>query len=426
MIQDNLLMLLLVFFATGMVQFFLIRKQIASVADPLFIFVVTSSFSLALGYFVVDSPWLLARIFLYFACFYVGFKFAVGRYRPKPIILQINRVTRQFRAIVIVCCLVYLGLNMFMWAKSGVILLSDNPSLLKTDAYSGGYGFIRRFNWSVGVFTLIASLYWWLLERTFRSVFFVVVTALIAIAGGGKSALLPAILAIGLFIAKPYSSYRLSIDVERLRRRIPIFLGFALIPVMIVLLTENEAAGDAFFAFVTRLFYFGDVLLYWGQEAVRSQFAVLDPIDYLLDTFGSVLGALRLIDYSIPIGNQFVRSTLPIGTEFSESLGPNLPFYVRGELYLGVFFAPLHALIIGYIFGRLRKLFFNYGGRSLLVYSLLSFAVISSLTLMTEEGLAVGKAFDFIIFFLPIYVMTLYFRFPVSHTKLSSSIAKAP
>jgi hypothetical protein len=123
-----------------------------------------------------------------------------------------------------------------------------------------------------------------------------------------------------------------------------------------------------------------------------------------------VLGALRLTDYGIPIGNQFVRSTLPVGTDFSESLGPNLPFYVRGELYFGAVFAPLHAFIIGVIFGYLRRRFITYRGHSLLMYSLLSFAVVLSLTLPTEEGLAVGQVFDFVILFLPIYVLTSYFR----------------
>jgi hypothetical protein len=180
---------------------------------------------------------------------------------------------------------------------------------------------------------------------------------------------------------------------------------------------------DAFNAFVTRLFYFGDILLYWGQENVRREFAGLGFSDYLKDTFGSILGALRLMDYGTPIGNQFVKSTLPYGTEFSDSLGPNLQFYVRGELYLGIVLAPLHASAIGFLFGRVRRYFIMYRGRSLLRYSLLAYSVIMSLTLMSEEGLAIGQIFDFMIFFGPIYLVTLCFTFPIQRDLILKSKA---
>ncbi len=410
MINDNLITLLLAFAATCAVQYALVRQRVANIADPLFFFVLTSAFSLALGCFAVDSTWLLARIFLYFTFFYAGFFLVSGQSQLALPPLQMHADFQQFRAIVIVCGLFYLGFNTIMWMKSGVILLSDDPSLQKSEAYADGFGFIRRFNWSVGVFVMIASLYWWLWERTVLAVIFVMLSVLITITGGGKGALLPAIFAIGLFSAKPFVSAQLRNDAPRLRRIIPILLAIALIPVAIVLVTEHGSAKDAFDAFVLRLFYSGDVLLYWGQENVRIEFAGLGPLDYLRDTFGSVLGSLRLIDYGIPIGNQFVRSTLPFGTDFSESLGPNLPFYVRGELYLGPVLALLHAFIIGMIFGCIRRYFLNYRGQSLLSYSLLSFAVIVSLTLPTEEGLAIGQAFDFAFYFLPIYATSYYFK----------------
>src|SRR5690606_11022991 len=90
--------------------------------------------------------------------------------------------------------------------------------------------------------------------------------------------------------------------------------------------------------------------------------------------------------------------------------GPNLPFYVRGELYLGSLVAPLHAFVIGWIFGRVRRLFVRYQGTSLLSYSLLAFAVVLSATLPIEEGLAVGKAFDFLVLFVPIYIFSSIFN----------------
>ncbi|WP_291475179.1 hypothetical protein [Acidovorax sp.] len=254
MIEDNLIILLFAFAATGVVQYALVRQQVASIADPLLFFVVTSAFSLALGCLAVDDSWLLARLFVYFICFYAGFLLASGPSQRLLPPLQMHGDIRHFRAIVIVCGFVYLGLNTFMWMKSGVILLSDAPSLQKSEAYADGYGLIRRYNWSVGVFVLIASLYWWLWERTALAVIFVTVSVLIAITGGGKGALLPSIFAVGLFIAKPFVSAQLCNDAPRLRRIIPILLSFASIPVAIILITEHGTVRDAFDAFVIRLF----------------------------------------------------------------------------------------------------------------------------------------------------------------------------
>lgn len=409
MIEDNLIMLLFVVFTTGFFQYFLIRKHISSIADPLVFFAITSAFSLALGFVALDDSYLLARIFVYFLCFYMGFGVASRQSQGVLLPLQINGDIRNFRTIVIVCCAIYFGLNALVWFKSGVILLSEDPSLQKSEAYAGGFGFIRRFNWSVGVFVLIASLYWWLWERSTVAALTLTVASLTALSGGGKSALLPAIFAIGLYIAKPFITIRGG-GTMRLRRSIPVFLVIAFVPVTIILISEQQTAKNAFDAFVVRMFYFGDVLLYWGQQTVRDHFSELGPLDYLINTFGGILGALRLIDYDTPIGNQFVQVTLPTGVDFSESLGPNLPFYVRGELYFGPLLALLHAFIIGFIFGCLRRLFFAYRGRSLLGYSLLSFAVVISVVLPTEEGLAVGQAFDFAIFFFPIYVVTSIIR----------------
>lgn len=409
MIEDNLIMLLFVVFATGLFQYFLIRKHIKSIADPLFYFAVTSAFSLALGFVALDDSYLLARIFVYFLCFYMGFGVATWQSRGVLSPLQINEDIRHFRTIVIICCVIYFGLNALVWVKSGVILLSEDPSLQKSDAYAGGFGFIRRFNWSVGVFVLMASLYWWLWERSAVAALAVTVASLTALTGGGKSALLPLIFAIGLYIVKPFITIKGG-DARRLRRGVPIFLIIAFIPVAIILISEQGTVKNAFYAFVVRMFYFGDVLLYWGQQMVRDNFSELGPLDYLINSFGGILGALRLIDYDAPIGNQFVQVTLPAGADLPESLGPNLPFYVRGELYFGPFFALFHAFIIGFIFGGLRRLFFAYRGRSLLTYSLLSFAIVISVVLPTEEGLAIGQAFDFAIFFFPIYVMTSIIR----------------
>ena len=422
MTEDNIVEMLIVFATAGAIQYALVRKHIASLADPLAYFVLTSSFSLALGTFVSDDPWLVVRIYFYFACFYAGLHIAAGKVRAPGGNLTLTQNLRQFRAIVLGCAITYVILNAILWSQSGVILLADNPSLEKSEAYAGGFGFVRRFNWSVGAFALVATTYWVLWERRALPVAALVIVVLTTLTSGSKAALLPAILAVGLYVAHPFASRKGPGHSERLRRMIPVLLAVAVIPVMLVLTAENDSLNGAVDAFVIRLFYFGDVLLYWGQDAVRGRFAGLGLLAYLENTLGAVLGALRLIAYDTPIGNQFVQYTLPAGTDFSDSLGPNLPFYVRGELYLGIWVAPLHAFIIGWAFGRLRRVFLNYRGHSLLAYALRAFIVVVSVTLPTEEGLAVGQLFDFVLFFAPIFAAASYFSGPVRRPKQDATL----
>lgn len=186
-----------------------------------------------------------------------------------------------------------------------------------------------------------------------------------------------------------------------------IYRLLATIPVVTVLLIENDSPASGFVALITRLFYYGDILLYWGQSDLRVHFSKLSTMDYLRDSFGSILGMLRLIEYTSPFGNKFVKFTLSPGQEFSDWLGPNLPFYVRGELFFGPWVAPVHAFVIGLILGRVRGFFIRYRGASLLNYTLAAFAVIISIDLPVEEGLAIGKVIDFLIIYFLIYILAL-------------------
>ncbi len=408
-IDEHLGMMATAFLVAGFVQLWLIRRHVNNIADPLVFFALTSAFALGLGAYAVDSVGLYARIVLYFGFLYLGFFIATGRARPAAVPLVMTGGLRQFKSIVVIGCLIYFCANLIIWVGSGAIVLSNDPSVQKSAVYSGGFGFIRRINWGLGAFVMVATVYWWLLERSRTSMTWLLVAMLTSFTGGGKSALLPMIFALGLYFLNPFHP-------AGLRRQIPhkrvllAALMFGLLPVTVVLLTEGESIQAAMDALLVRLFFSGDILLYWGQQDLRAHFSKWGTIDYLLDSFGSILGMLRMIDYSVPIGNQFVQYSLPGGYDFSESLGPNLPFYVRGELYFGPWFAPAHALAIGWLFGRIRLLFVNYRGNSLLRYSLAAFAVCLSGALPVEEGLAVGQATDFLFVFGLVYALASLLR----------------
>lgn len=392
-IEAHLAEMLVAFAIAAIVQIPLLWRRVNNIADPLVFFAITSAFTLGLAYYAVDTVALYIRVILYFAFFYAGLLLATKPLRQTSEPLMMSFGLQRFKVVVMISCIVFLTGNILVWMKSGVILFSDDPSLQKSISYADGFGFVRRINWGLGVFALVSALYWWILERSRVALAFLIFAILVSAVGGGKSALLPMIFSLGLYFLNPFRPVR---DGKRMpTRRILLFAaGLAIIPVGAVLLIESDSPLNALFV---RLFFSGDVLLYWGQSDLRAHFSKLGVIDYVRDSFGSLLGMLRLIEYSTPIGNQFVQYSLPVDAEFSEWLGPNIPFYVRGELYFGPWLGIFHSLLIGYVVGRVRMLFVGYRGKSPLRYSISAVLVCIVTALPVEEGLAISQLTDFIL-----------------------------
>lgn len=414
-IDENFVIMSVGFLLAATLQMYLLRRKINNIADPLLFFALTSAFTLGLGLHAVDSVDLYVRIVFYFCCFYTGLFFALRKTTivNKPLVMRSHM--RHFKLIIVIGSAIYLISNLIFWANFGVVILSDDPSLYKSTAYSGGFGFVRRINWGFGVFILIGATYWYLWERSKTALLCLGLGVIISISGGSKSSLIPIFFSLGLYFLNPFLPVSRFNNLPNRRLLLHVVL-LALVPVTTVLLIEQGSLDMAFFALIQRLFYFGDILLYWGQPELRAHFSNLGMLDYLRDSFGSILGMLRLIEYGSPMGNQFVQFTLPVGSDYSDSLGPNLPFYVRGELYLGTWFAPVHALAVGWIYGKIRRAFICYRASNLLHYTLAAFAVYVSGALPGEEGLAIGQVVDFLM----IYIF-VHFAASIINASLMSS-----
>lgn len=407
-LNDNFYAMVAVFFIATIWQIYVLRRVLRSLADPLLFFAITSAFSLGLGVTVVDSESLYLRIVFYHIILYLGFFIGLGRHISDAPPLSIKVDLLKFKLTLIIGCILFLLSNLIVWLHSGIVIFSDDPSLYKSAAYEGGLGFVRRINWGFGVFALIATTYWYLFRRSKDALFWLCLVILLSVSGGSKSALLPLFFALGLYFINPFLPITPSVRVPS-SKLIIYMLVLVAVPVVIVFLIEQDSVASVFDAFVIRLFFYGDVLLYWGRSEIREHFMSFGFFDYLNDSFAGILGVLRIADYKLPVGNQFVQFSLPIGSTISEAVGPNLPFYVRGELYFGPWLAPLHSLFVGWIIGRVRRSFMQYRGSSILRYSLIAFFVYLSMVMPTEEGLAVSQFLDFAVVFIFVYAMASLF-----------------
>lgn len=399
--------LLLYLLSALLLQCYWLRRHIFGVFDPLLYFVISSAFAITLTALTVDSPLLLWRVIMYFVCFWAGFSVSC-RKAPSPLPARAIYVDNIdfFVRLVLVGAATMIILNAIGWISRGIPLLSDNPSLEKVDSLTGGLGFIRRFNWGVGVFVLIGSLYWFLAKRSAASVAVTVLVCFMTALGGSKASLLPILFAAGLYRTRPFESKKITDFSRQLRHAFPVIGLLVVVPVFAVLLVENEGLQQALNSLAIRLLYFGDVMLYWGQQNVRNTFAGLGPLDYPGHVLNGVTGFLRLTGYDMPLGTTMVNATLDQFAEFDSAIGPNTPFYVKGEVFFGAFAAPLYAFGIGALFKWLRVQFFRYSGHSLTRYSVLATVIVLAGALPIEDSLFVVQLFDFAVFFPFIYLIT--------------------
>lgn len=389
-------------------QVYLIRPHVSGPLDPLVYFAITSAFALTLTVVYVGNFELILRIFLYFACFWIGFLFVIPGTRVEKSKLVAIHVDISFAVLIVVGVLFALLLNMYGWIIFGIPLFSSDPSLQRVESLTGGAGFVRRFNWGVGNFVLIGAVFWYLYNRSRIPLICIGALIVIYVFNGSKSAFLPLLFALGLYQLRPFGgANELRID-RKIDGWILPLLSLAIVPVVLVFFIQADDIFGALVKLITRLLYFGDTVIFWGRDELRDHFmAINHPVDYPIHLFSSLLGMLRLVPYEVPIGNQFVTYTLSAQEEIaSASLGPNTPFYVKGELFFGPWLAPSYALLVGSVVAYFRRMVLDFRGGSIWQYTLSVNLAIFSMTLPTEDSLYFARITDFIIFYGVLYVVS--------------------
>lgn len=396
---------LIALFAQGL----LVRRHFSGILDPLAYFIITSSFSVTLAATLIDDISILVRVVIYFIFFWLGF--LVTTPPPQnPKLTNIGYRIRKdsyFSIIVATGVLIVVIANIFAWQRVGIPVFSTDPSLQKSESLTDGLGVVRRINWGLGTFLFMGSVFWALFNRSKIAFLCLAVLALVSTFNGSKSALLPMIFALGLFINRPFLNSQSASITDPVRSLSRYALAVAAIPILIVLFIESNGVSEAAIALGTRLLYFGDALLYWSDPDLRQHFKSANPSSsYLTHLFGGVLGAMRLVPYSPPMGNDFVQFSLRVGQEISDALGPNIPFYVKGEVFFGPIFAAAYSAVVGVAVGFFRRLFFQKSLSSLTSYTVFATLAGLSITLPVEDSLMVNRFFDLAIFLIPVAVFS--------------------
>ncbi len=383
--------------------FFSYRKHIISLFDPLNIFIISQIASCILAIVLIEQPLMLMQFFIAQVAFYIGFQLNSP---PRPRIcpsVWTGRMVQTAELVVGILLVILIAATIYMGVVAGFPLLSDNPTLAKTEAYTGGLGIIKRLNEGIGIF-VPAGCMTLALKGTHKRLFMAAFAASMVMAslGGGKGALLSFLYIIA------YLLYRLdlvsSTSAKRIRR---LSKWIAIGAVVLSLFVLSQGAGSlstAIGLLAQRILFYGDVIIYYYHPEVIRHFSNLGPLDFVFSITNPILGAFRLVDYQKPLGYLMALQTLGNNQTLASIMGPNDQYYVMSNIYFGSIFGPIYCGIVGFCVSRARQWFFDAERVSILQFiSILVFAIVI-FSLPVEAPLFASTLFDT---FVPVGIVTV-------------------
>ncbi len=396
-----------------LVYWLLYRKLVYSIIDPLAIFVFTTAFASVL---VIEAVPEQRDIWHFFACQFGLWLGIAGVYHIKKGTSLMNSGDSnlfQFDNITLlkwstyVLLSIYVLSNLIVANTKGFALLSDAPSESRVTNFQAGFGVFQKINWGVGTFvsTSLIFLYLYTLKRIYLYPLFIVI--LFTALDGSKSSLLRIVIAAGFVFYHPAFAQKREFA-KKLQKFIPIALTGIMGIFFTVLLKENDGLDGAALAFIRRLLYTADTVLYFYTPQNLDYFATFSPWSYIDRLTNPILGFLRIQPYQEALGNIMVENVMPPNTTVDVIVGPNTPFYIEGRIYFGFLGAFVYSILIGYVCGFIRLYYFSIMRSSAFFLVLVGSFCQFANKIVSDINLAITQSFDMFFFVVPVFVLTSF------------------
>lgn len=376
---QQLLNILLGTICIFIVLFFFYRKHVLHTFDPLMMFLFIHAFTIEMAFITIDNVIYLINFLACEVCFMIGYLIAAGKPLQKAD-MQSSHLFKQtdYFELSVLKWYCFFGLfvlliaNLILIKQNGLIILADDPSTAKVETYTGGVGLgiVRRMNLGMLYFVGISIAALFLIKNQKRYAVLLVLLVLIPAMGGSKGALLYFIILSGLLSC--FKDVKKGQAFKRLKKGsiALLLLAIFLMGFLISGGSTSDTLQDKLFKVASRFLFYGDSIMYYYNSSTIHFFAKNNIASFIADELNSILGFLRIVPYSLPMGYQLINYFYNI---HSETFGPNVPFYIKGNIYFGYYGAFIYSLLVGSIIGFARRLFYHLvkKGSSSLVYSLL-------------------------------------------------------
>lgn len=396
------------------IYFLLYYRFVYSIIDPLFIWIFTTSFASVLAIQVIPT---LEDIIHFFGCqlsLWIGFVVAYRKvkYSHNGIgkLKEVFKFSDQslLKWITYMLLIVYLISNLIIGYSKGFALFSGAPSESKIANFQEGFGFFRKINWSVGTFVYTSLMFMYFLKKRFVDLFFLVVVIFFSSLDGSKGALLQIAISAGIIFYHPAFSSR-RIELKNLQRYMPLLLIAVMSLFFSILLKENDGPEAASLAFIKRLLYTSDSVLYFYTPINLSFFENYSFWEYFPRLVNPILGFLRIQPYQEAIGNTMYDNLRIPGTPVtSVTVGPNAPFYIEGRIFFYYWGAFPYSALVGYLYASIRTHFFSITRTSSFYFVYMATFLHLAQAVIIDVNLAVTQSFDLLFFVFPSYIFVSF------------------
>lgn len=402
-------------FSNLLVFFVLFRKKLISTLEPLSLFIISQSFTITLSFMTINNNEYILQIITSHLIFYIGFiistssrkiKLETGHVTHENYIYDNNVNMKIFEVCIMILFLLTLFSNIYQFNITGIALFDIVPTAAKVSNYTDGLGIVRRINWGAGVFSSIGLLLLYFKKTKKIYLFLLIISIIISILGGSKSSLLQY-----LFIYTAIATQlglRYKVNLKKYKKTI---LFLSIMSIFVVLLILNKDSGNSENPFVSlfrRLLYYGDIVLYYYDSTIYSIVNQKNTWEYFLHIINPITGFLRINIYEFPLGYEMVLYSLNrTGQQLESIVGPNTPFFVKGNIFFGLLGGFLYSFIIGWLIGMIRKMFLKNKSKNIFTHSMKIWLFVNCFALATEDTLFISMIWDLLIVLLPTLVISI-------------------
>lgn len=425
------------------VYLFLARNSVFAWFDPLVSYIFFNSISTGLVIYLFTFQGNI-RLFYFatFICSTISFiaglilgnfpfkkEKAYTKIKLNALPSEYKRYSGLMNYFLYVALFILLFSNIILFVVKGTIpILSSNPGESKVLLYTGGFGIVRRINFimtSMVLAIIFIKLFNPVTKETARNKIILIgcflLTALIIISGGSKSALLEILTSffpvylINQVFKRNKTNKELSVNSTNNLSLINKYSQFALIlGVFYMLLIVNRSvksdigATNESSTILTRFIASGDTFYFFYVYDIYDLFHE-NIFTYLTHLLNPLTSSLRITDYEFPIGAYILQYS--IGTPLS-AFGPNAQHPIEGLIYFGKYFFFLFSFGVGYLISWIRtkllvKILRRPSQLNFFIYCVLGAKIV---VLATESELFFLEILDMIIFGFPVFLAALVLK----------------
>lgn len=404
---------------TVLVVFFILRKQIYSLFDPINLLIITGGSGYSVVFFLYYMDAIDDYYFLSFIATQTAFFIGMVSNRKIPL-KKIYQTTHhplpKYSGLITVIyplsVLLFISCQLIVYKISGIPLLMS--SRLEIFSGGGGFGMVNRVIQVTQMIAIAVAFYRLLFIRnTFLYKLFdisvIIFGILVAVLSGSKAAILFLIFSLS-YVAIFSHRFNVSLVVFRRINRLSFFLlmlGFCGGIITIVYQTGNSDLKQAISVLAMRFINTGDI---YYMSYPNGQIENMEQGNFFLALFKDFFGAFRIVGWDklpVNLGLQIFWSYY--NTDMVS--GPNPRHNVFGLFYLGPVLSVFYSFIVGYIISYIRNKVLIKATPDFM--GLILYVLLASNTIYMEQDMtyALGQLISITMVYLPLYVISRFMAF---------------